>query len=160
MNPQATVVGKIRAALEECASHRLRLHGAWREATGFSPLLTTGGTPLSETEVRTLDQLVFRFGRLQDALGWRLLPALMLSIGEWQRDQPFLDRLNRAEQLGMIPSATEWLKLREIRNQTTHVYPDQPEVVMAGLRLLVAHVPVLESVHEQMLSWYSHRDNP
>jgi len=35
-----------------------------------------------------------------------------------------LDRLNRLEQLGWLPSAEEWGDLRRVRNEFAHDYPD------------------------------------
>ncbi|WP_137890796.1 hypothetical protein [Ramlibacter sp. 2FC] len=105
---------------------------------------------MGDDQVRTLDQLVFRFGRLQDAMGTRLLPALLQLTQEWRDDEPFLDKLNRAEKLGMLPSAEQWQLLRELLNQTAHEYPSQPELVRANLRRLVAQVPTLEQAHAQL----------
>lgn len=153
MTPQDIIEFKLKPALEECAMHRQRLHQAWREASEFAAL--KGGAnaaALDDEQVRTLDQLVFRFGRLQDAIGTRLLPALLQLTQEWRDDEPFLDKLNRAEKIGMLPSAEQWQLLRELRNQTAHEYPAQPELVLANLRRLVGHVPMLEQAHEQMAS--------
>ncbi|WP_137890781.1 hypothetical protein [Ramlibacter sp. 2FC] len=151
MSPQEIIVFKLQPALEECAMHRQRLHQAWLEASGFAALKEdAAAAPLGDDQVRTLDQLVFRFGRLQDAMGTRLLPALLQLTQEWRDDEPFLDKLNRAEKLGMLPSAEQWQLLREMRNQTAHEYPSQPELVRANLRRLVAQVPVLELAHAQL----------
>ena len=153
MKPLETIDFKLKPALEECALHRLRLHQAWLEASEFPALKEVAVvTPLNDEQVRTLDQLVFRFGRLQDAMGTRLLPALLQLTQEWRDDEPFLDKLNRAEKLGMLPSAEQWQLLRELRNQTAHEYPSQPELVRANLRRLVENVPVLEQAYEQMAS--------
>ena len=151
MTPQDIIAFKLQPALEECAMHRQRLHQAWLEASEFAALKETAAAlPLDDEQVRTLDQLVFRFGRLQDAMGTRLLPALLQLTQEWRDDEPFLDKLNRAEKLGMLPSAEQWQLLRELRNQTAHEYPSQPELVRANLRRLVTHVPVLEQAHAQL----------
>lgn len=150
MSPQEIVEFKLQPALDECAMHRQRLHQAWLEASEFDALRPAATSLLSDEQVRTLDQLVFRFGRLQDAMGTRLLPALLQLTQEWRDDEPFLDKLNRAEKLGMLPSAERWLLLRELRNQTAHEYPAQPELMRANLRRLVEHVPVLEQAHEQL----------
>jgi hypothetical protein len=142
---------KLKSALDECHMHRQRLHQAWLEAREFPALNEVGAvSPLNDEQVRTLDQLVFRFGRLQDAMGTRLLPALLQLTQEWRDDEPFLDKLNRAEKLGMLPSAEQWQLLRELRNQTAHEYPSQPELVRANLRRLVENVPLLEQAHEQL----------
>jgi len=98
----------------------------------------------SEAEVRVLDQLVFRFGQLQDALGHRVLPTVLKITGDWRDDETFVDKLNRAEKLKLLPSAQEWQMLRELRNQSAHEYPDQPEVLMQNLQRLHGAVPALE----------------
>ncbi|MBF0137145.1 MAG: hypothetical protein H7833_15320 [Magnetococcus sp. DMHC-1] len=153
MNQKYIDEAKIESALQECLIHRSRLHGAWQEAALFMSMPTTTDIPLDEMQIRVLDQVVYRFGKLQDTLAMRLLPALLRGVAEWQEKQTFLDRLNRAEQLGVIPSAEGWLRLRELRNQLTHEYPEHSGMVMAGLRLLMDHVPVLEAVHDQMVTW-------
>lgn len=128
----------------------MRLHAAWEEATNFGPLKEPSVAEFTEEQVRTLDQLLFRFGKLQDAIGTRLLPATLQLVQEWRDNEPFLDKLNRAEKLGILPSVEQWQLLRELRNQTAHEYPDQPELVRANLRRLVASVPVLEEAHKQL----------
>jgi len=47
--------------------------------------------------------------------------------GEWRGDETFIDKLNRLEKLGAIPSAEQWNEIRQIRNRMTHEYPDAPE---------------------------------
>ncbi len=150
MTERELIQFRLRPALDECNLHRQRMHQAWSEGTRFQAMQPAASAALSEDEVRTLDQLVFRFGRLQDAMGVRLLPALLQLVQEWREDEPFIDKLNRAEKLGLLPSAEQWLLLRELRNQTAHEYPSEPERVLANLRRLLASVPVLEQAHETM----------
>ena len=153
MKTQEVVNFKLQPALSECELHRKRLHQAWLEALDFDALTgATGatGATLNDGEVRTLDQLVFRFGRLQDAIGTRLLPALLQVIEEWRDNEPFLDKLNRAEKLGLLPSAEQWHLLRDLRNQTAHESPEQPQLVLDNLRRLVGHVPMLEQACQQI----------
>ncbi len=61
-----------------------------------------------------------------------------------------MDKLNRAEKLGLLYSVDQWQRLRELRNQITHVYPDNPEAIFIGHHRLVAHVPILLEMHEQI----------
>lgn len=144
---------KLRPALAECEQHRLRMHAAWEEALTFPPLQKGLAGELSEEQIRTLDQLLFRFGKLQDAIGTRLLPAILQSVQEWQENAPFLDKLNRAEKLGILTSVEQWQLLRELRNQTAHEYPDQPELVKANLARLLEQVPTLENIYCRMADW-------
>lgn len=148
---------KLYPALSECNLHRQRLHRAWEEARHFTPLQADHKGELSEDQVRTLDQLLFRFGKLQDTIGTRLLPAILQIVEEWQENAPFLDKINRAEKLGLLPSVEQWQILRELRNQTAHEYPDQPELVKANLARLLAHVPDLETIYQHMAAWIEQR---
>lgn len=124
MNRQEIITLKLSPALKECRQHQRRLHAAWEEAITFSSLEEDSTEELSDEQVRTLDQLIYRFGELQDAIGTRLLSAMLKLVQEWQDNEPFLDKLNRAEKLRMLPSVEQWQLLRELRNQTTHEYPD------------------------------------
>lgn len=150
MTPFDIVALKVQPALAECQLHCKRLHQAWLEASAFDAFKPNANCMLSEPEVRTLDQMVFRFGRLQDAMSTRLLPALLQLTQEWQDNEPFIDKLNRAEKLGMLPSTEQWQLLRELRNQTAHEYPAQPELVVTHLQQLLNHVPMLEQAHLQL----------
>lgn len=156
MNKQEMIAYRLQPALVECEEHQRRLHSAWVEAKNFSYWISDG-EELSDDQVRTLDQLLFRFGKLQDAIGSRLLPATLQLVEEWQEHEPFLDKLNRAEKLGMLPSAQQWQMLRELRNQTAHEYPDQPERVKVNLRRLLEQVPILEAAYRQLADWARER---
>ncbi|MBW2187698.1 MAG: hypothetical protein JRG71_15340, partial [Deltaproteobacteria bacterium] len=85
------------------------------------------------------------------------IPATLQLVQEWKDHEPFLDKLNRAEKLGILPSVEQWQLLRELRNQTAHEYPDQPERVRANLRMLIAQVLVLEKAHQQIINWVKSR---
>lgn len=150
MNQQEIIDFKLLPALRECALHQARMNSAWVEAVEFPALREEAKIQLTDSQIRTLDQLVFRFGKLQDAIGTRLLPAMLQLVQEWRDNEPFLDKLNRAEKLGMLPSVEQWQWLRELRNQTAHEYPENPLLTMENLRRLVAHVPMLVALHRHL----------
>lgn len=135
---------KLTQALKECDRHWFHLRLAYEEVVHFKALRKGAHENLSNEQIRTLDQLLFRFGRLQDAMGLRLLPSLLVLLAEWREGEPFLDKLNRAEQLGILPSAEGWQVLRELRNHASHDYPDNPEVMLSALVNLIQHIPDLE----------------
>ena len=147
MNQTELIEHKLKPALAECALHRQRLHQAWVEAAAFACMqhnTTPEKSMPDEAEVRVLDQLVFRFGKLQDALGNRVLPTVLKITGDWRDDETFVDKLDRAEKLRLLPGAEEWQVLRELRNQSAHEYPEQPQVWMQNLQRLHRAVPALE----------------
>ena len=98
----------------------------------------------SDPELRRLaDQIVFRFTKLQDAMGERLVPATLASLLEPYENRPVRDRLDRLEKLGYL-DVGDWLRWREMRNRLAHEYPDAPELRQA--QLLSAIVAAAEIV--------------
>jgi len=67
-----------------------------------------------------VDAFVARFGRLQDTLGDKLLPAWLAAHGE--KTATFIENLDRAEQLGLVEDAQAWIDMRRLRNQMIHEY--------------------------------------
>ena len=92
---------------------------------------------LSKAGRRLLDQFAYRYTRLQDDMGARLMPAALRALQEDIASMPMLDRLNRLEQLGWLPSAEEWSHLRRVRNEFSHDYPDTAEERLERLQLAV-----------------------
>ena len=83
--------------------------------------------PLAEK----LEAFVSRFCRLQDTLGDKLLPALLKILQE-----PIganLDNLNRAEKLGILPSAENWIVYRNLRNKMIHEYIEDMDILAQAL---------------------------
>ena len=83
-------------------------------------------THLNKDDRRLLDQFAYRYTRLQDDMGARLMPAVLKALGEDIAPMSAIDRFSRLEQLGWIHSADDWLSLRQVRNQFAHDYPDSP----------------------------------
>ena len=81
-------------------------------------------THLNKEDRRLLDQFAYRYTRLQDDMGVKLVPAVLKALGEDVSPMSALDRFARLEQLGWLDSADEWQTLRQIRNQFAHDHPD------------------------------------
>ena len=88
-----------------------------------------------------LDAFVSRFGRLQDTVGDKLLPALLSALAE--RTGPAIDNLDKAEKLDLIESADGWMEMRRLRNQMVHEYIEDLAVLTSALRSGHLFVPVL-----------------
>ena len=74
---------------------------------------------LSKQDRRLLDQFAYRYTRLQDDIGVKLMPAVLKVLGEDVALMSAIDRFARLEQLGWLASADDWQILRQIRNQFT-----------------------------------------
>lgn len=79
-----------------------------------------------------LDAFVSRFGRLQDTVGDKLLPALLAAQAE--KLGSAIENLDRAEKLGLIESADTWLVMRKLRNQIVHEHIEDLAVLSSALR--------------------------
>lgn len=90
-----------------------------------------------------VEAFVSRFSRLQDTVGDKLLPVLLLALGE--RSGAAIDNLDRAERLGWVESADDWLAMRNLRNQMVHEYVEDPAVLTSALQ--TGHVFVRALIH-------------
>ena len=95
-----------------------------------------------------VDAFVARFGRLQDTLGDKLLPALLIWLAE--PVGPAIDNLARAERLGWIRSATDWIECRQLRNFMIHEYVRDMTVLAAALSKGHVAVPLLDAAAQTL----------
>lgn len=96
-----------------------------------------------------VEAFVGRFGRLQDTLADKLLPALLAALGEHVGAQ--LDNLDRAERLGWIESVDQWMTIRQLRNQMIHEYIEDMALLASALQAGHEFVPALQSAAEAMV---------
>jgi len=89
-----------------------------------------------------VEAFVGRFGRLQDTVGDKLLPAVLAALGE--RVASAADNLDRAERLGLVRGADEWFQMRALRNQMVHEYVEDPVVLHGALTAGRDFVPCLD----------------
>jgi len=103
-------------------------------------------THLNKEDRRLLDQFAYRYTRLQDDMGVKLVPAVLKALGEDVAPMSALDRFARLEQLGWLASADEWQTLRQIRNQFAHDYPDNAHERFERLQAAIGAATQLMSV--------------
>ena len=96
-----------------------------------------------------LDAFVSRFGRLQDSIGDKLLPALMSVAGEPKA--PAIDNLEKAEQFGWLDSVDDWLIMRRLRNQMVHEYIEDRNVLIDALNVAHEFVPLLVNCSKRFI---------
>ena len=137
---------RLQASLAKCRMHLKRLQYASTQLTGLFPLSLNAYSGLSEATVGHIDQLIFRFTKLQDELGNHTFRFLLGFLQEDIAGKPFRDILNTLERLQVIDSADTWLTLREIRNDLTHEYPMLVDETVDKLNHLMLKLPVLEEI--------------
>ena len=110
----------------------------------FATPFTLERTQQLETDLELAERVeafVGRFGRLQDTVGDKLLPLLLVALGE--TPAAAIDNLDKAERLGLLGSADEWITMRQLRNQMVHEYVEDLTVLTSALQAGYDFVPIL-----------------
>jgi len=137
---------KLEQALTECTLHAQVLGEA---VAPLPSAFSAGMVAVVDSERRRwLDQTAYRFMKLQDSLGEKVLPGLLAAtLDPLPPEATFAERLQRLERLGALPSVERWRLLGEVRNSLTHEYAEHPELQAAALTRLVS------GARELMLFW-------
>jgi len=120
---------QVEKILYECDRHVLRIGEAVDDLEAFMPLDSDKYVSLNKNQVQALDQFLFRFAKLQDAIGRKLLKRILTLKEDDEllvENMPFIDILNRFERLGIL-GVRDWARLRDIRNELAHNYDNEPE---------------------------------
>ncbi|MCF6359997.1 MAG: hypothetical protein L3J29_04465 [Cyclobacteriaceae bacterium] len=112
---------KFIEKLYECNQHKTRLQLAMDRLKTKMPLTLPVYVNLSDELSSFIDQMFFRFSKLQDTMGDKIFPYLLVLLGEEVKSMPYIDRLNRLEELEII-STNDWTTLRKERNEIAHEY--------------------------------------
>ena len=97
-----------------------------------------------------IEAFTSRFCRVQDTLGDKLIPVWLKLLGE--PVAAVVDNLDKSEKLGVIPSADEWLEVRQLRNQMVHEYIEDMEILSQALQTANQKVELFTDVSERLFS--------
>ena len=78
-----------------------------------------------------IDAFVGRFGRLQDHIGEKLLPAFVRLLGE--QPKSLLDVMAYSERMGWVVDAEEFIGARKLRNLLVHEYMTESQLFHEAL---------------------------
>ncbi len=134
--------------LAQCETHERRMLWAMQSLKAKFPLSADLLRALDDATIAVLDQFTTRFAKLQDAIGAKLLPAVLELTKEPGDFDAYLDKLDRLEKIGALPSVDEWLELREMCNAFAHDYPEDSALQAATLnRAFATAGRLLEILH-------------
>ena len=148
---------KLEKIFYECDRHILRLNSASKKMKDMMPLDKKRYLDLDEDEIEHIDQFLFRFAKLQDAMGQKLFKNILLFLGEEIEGKPFIDILNLMEKLNLIENARVWRELRNDRNELAHNYEDEPELMSASINRLYEKKDLLIGIYENIKRFYLSR---
>jgi len=141
---------KLLQAIEECNKHIKRMLYAYHNMAQLMPLDAATYQNLTDEQVEHIDQFIFRFAKLQDAMGERLFRGVLICLGEEVKNKPFIDLLNRLEQLGIINNKDEWLWLRKLRNNLSHEYLNNSEANALNINMVHENTQKLYEIFMQV----------
>lgn len=145
---------KLEQAITECKKHLLRLDYAKENMKLFMPLTNEKYENLKNNEIIYVDQFLYRFAKLQDVIGQKLIKCIYEYIGESSENKSFRDVFNKLEQIGVIEDFEKWNSLREIRNELSHEYGDDVKENVERLNLIFELEPALKEYFEKILTYY------
>jgi len=127
MKYEKNVIGRLKDYCAEAEVHTKRLTIAVKHLSKVAPFTVKSLETISDENLAYLDLLATRFSKLQDVIGAKMFPSLIIILKE--EDKSFIDKLNKLERLEYIPSTEWWDDLRELRNDFIHDYPTDHEKV-------------------------------
>ena len=133
-----------------CDKHILRIDEAMGALSSIIPLSNESYASLTSEQIRCLDQFIFRFSKLQDAMGAKIFRFLLEYMDEDVTALPMRDILNRLERYHILPDANEWIYIRELRNEIAHDYPLMENDVVRILNELFSKVNTLYVIYDKL----------
>ena len=139
----------MRIYLAECAVHAEVLAEGLVDSREWMPLSSV--SMVDKKLLRILDQIAYRFTKLQDTMGEKVLPLILVLAQEpLPENVTFAEKLNRLERIGAIPSAEQWKSFRIVRNALAHDYPDDPELKSSAINRFIEGAAHLSGLYRDV----------
>lgn len=146
-------IERLQREFEICDKHILRVGEALRGLKVDFPITLEAYQSFDSEQIRCIDQFIFRFSKLQDAIGAKIFRYILEILEEDVTSLPMRDILNRLERFSIIPSADEWVYIRELRNEIAHDYPLYENEVVAILNELFVKVDVVIDIYHKLKAY-------
>lgn len=121
--------------LYESDKHIQKIKIAKKNLQNIIPLSLESYNIIDDIQASFIDQMIFRFTKLQDTIGEKIFPGILELLGEDIKSKSFIDRLNRLEELELV-NKNQWLRLRKDRNEIAHEYSFNQEEVIDSINLI------------------------
>jgi len=146
----------FKEKLYECNRHREKILDAKEFLDDVFPLDMEKYPHISKIESSFIDQLIYRFSKLQDTLGESVFKGVLILSKENVKKMTFLDILNRLEELEVMEK-DKWIALREIRNEATHEYSFNQQEVVNSINLIYLKADELLEIYQNVAKFIKER---
>ncbi|MCF8242840.1 MAG: DUF86 domain-containing protein [Melioribacteraceae bacterium] len=126
---------------------------AFERISLLAPLTKEQLEKLSNDDIAHIDQLIYRFSKLQDSIGQKLFKSILFTLDEQVSDKAAIDIFNRLEQLGIIEDYDKWKELRELRNELAHEYEEDLNETAEKLNSLLNRKSDLENYFNDIVKY-------
>lgn len=140
---------KHEKIINECEKHLQRLQYAKNELRELFPLTQKSYEDLTQENIQAIDQFIYRFSKLQDTVGEKLIKIVFALYEEDIDNSTFIDILNRLEKANIL-STKSWKELRNIRNELSHNYDDNPLESSVILNKVFEKEESLEKIYKNL----------
>jgi len=140
------ITNTFKEKLYECNKHIEKLEDAKEYLREVMPLTKEKYVQIDKITSSFIDQLNFRFSKLQDTMGESIFKSILILSKENVKKMTFLDILNRLEELEVL-NKNEWLELREIRNEIAHEYSFNQDEVVDNINLIYQKTNTLIDIY-------------
>ncbi|MCL5031592.1 MAG: hypothetical protein M1480_21525 [Bacteroidetes bacterium] len=147
----------LNSVIDECKRHAKRMNFAYQKLSKLIPLTKEHLLEFKEEEVALIDQLIYRFTKLQDAIGQKLFKNVLAILDEDTANKSAIDIFNRLEQLEIIKDYDTWKDLRDLRNELAHEYEEDEGSLTEELNMLFRKKFALEKYLEDIIQFLNGR---
>lgn len=148
----------LKSILSECNKHLERMEFAFRKISPLFPINKERISKLNEDDISYIDQSIYRFSKLQDAIGQKLFQAVLIFLDEDVSNKSAIDIFNRLEQLEIIENYETWKDLRDLRNELAHEYEEDENETAEKLNTLFEKKANLEKYLNNIQMYLEKRD--
>ena len=142
----------LEEKLFEASLHKKRLQNARKKLKFIMPLDINKYNEIDDIFVSIIDQMLFRFTKLQDTLGEKVFPMILELQAEPVKKMSFIDRLNRLEEYEIL-NKDEWIALRDDRNEITHEYSYNEEDVIDNINFIYQKSEILVKIFDTIYNY-------
>lgn len=148
----------LKSILNECDKHLKRMNFAYKKISPLFPITKERISKLNEDEISYIDQIIYKFSKLQDAIGQKLFKAVLIFLDEDVINKSAIDLFNRLEQLEIIDNYGMWKGLMDLRNELAHEYEQDENETAEKLNTLFEKKSDLEKYLNDIRNYLTKRE--
>ncbi len=139
-------ISQIKAELD---IHFKRVDMILPEIKSYMPLNADDFEDIEK--IKTIDSFIYRFTKIQDKMGHKFFPAILMELEEYENNMALIDILHKLEKLELIKNSDDWIDYRKLRNNLTHEYPNNEDSICNAINMSIEVYESMKSNYIKML---------